>query len=108
MVVTALAGCIDINVPDEFSLLPVGTSFVMRGTAAVVDDPTGLPCLVWVGENGITYVLFQDMRLENDIFDRVTAPGTTSRLQLATRSDLEVSCQIGTIAEVEDVLEIVD
>ncbi|MCO6438448.1 MAG: hypothetical protein J5J06_15265 [Phycisphaerae bacterium] len=108
LVGVALAGCVDVNVPDSFSLLPVGTSFIMRGTSAVVDDPTGQPCLVWIGENGVTYYLFQDARLENETFDRITTPGTTSRLQLATRSDLEASCQIGTIVEVEDVLEIAD
>ena len=97
-------GCIQI--PEDLVLLPTGTTFVVRGTAAVIDS--GGPCPVWFGENGITYHLFQDPQLDNDIYDVVTTPGTTSRLVVATRADLLVSCQTGTIVEVQDVLEIVE
>ena len=97
------AGCIDLSAD---SLLPVGTPFVVSGTAALVDSNG--PCLVWLGENGITYHLFQDVRLPNETFDQITTPGVTSRLELAVRTDLQVACQVGSTAEVQDVLEIVE
>ena len=90
--------------PD--SLVSAGTPFVVRGTAAVVDSNGA--CLIWIGENGVTYHLFQDPRVENETFDRVITPGVTSRLQIAIRTDLVLACQIGTIAEVRNVLEIVE
>lgn len=98
------SGC--IQVPDELGFLPTGTPFTIRGTAAIIDN--GGPCPVWIGENGITYHLFQDPLLDNAVYDIVTTPGTTSRLVVATRSDLVVTCQVGTIIQVQDVLEIVE
>jgi hypothetical protein len=88
------------------TLFPTGTSFVVRGTMDLVDTEAGA-CLVWRGENGVTYHLFQHSRVANDEFDLVTTPGVTSRLELATRSDLVVDCQVGTIVEVQNILEIV-
>lgn len=101
------SGCIDIHLPKDLTLIPVGTPFVMTGTAALEEGTDGEPCPVWVGENGITYHLFQDPSLDNESFDMVVAAGTTSRLVLAVRTDLTVDCQVGTIAEVHEVLEIV-
>lgn len=88
------------------SLFSEGAAFVVSGTAdtATVDER---PCNVWLGENGVIYHLFQSPRVDNGDFDRITTPGVTSRLEIATRSDLEVDCQIGTIVDVEDILEIV-
>ena len=97
------AGCIDLS---GATLLPVGTPFVVTGTATVID--TGEPCLVWLGDNGVTYHLFQDPLLQNESFDVITEPGTTSRLVVVTRTDLEVGCETGTIVEVQEVLEIVE
>lgn len=102
--VILLCGCLEINTPD--TLIPTGGSFVLSGTAQVIDQDG--PCLVWTGENGISYHLFQDAALENELFDQVTAPGTTSRLELAQRTDLDVACQVGPIVEVLDVLEVVE
>ncbi len=96
----------ELTVPIDFTLLGGGSQFVIGGTAAIVDD--GGPCPVWIGDNGIVYHLFQDPILDNETFDRVTAPGTTSRLVLVIRGDLELACRFGTIAEVQDVLEIAD
>lgn len=101
-----ITGCIQVNIPGEGTLFVTGESFVLKGTAAVVDENG--PCLVWYGDNGQTYHLFQTIGVANEDFDRVTTPGVTSRLVLAKRTDLEVSCQVGTIVEVEGVLEIVD
>jgi len=100
------AGCIDLSVPIAPTLFPTGTSFVVRGTMTV--ESRGGPCLVWVGENGVRYHLFQDPRVNNEDYDSVVSPGTTSRLVLATRDDLVVDCQVGTIVEVQDILEIVE
>lgn len=90
----------------EADLLPRGTPFVLRGTAAVTEN--GGPCLVWRGDNGQTYHLFQYPTLENEAFDQITEPGVTSRLVLATRTDLTLDCQTGVIVEVQDVLDIED
>lgn len=96
------SGC-GVNL-DEADLVPRGTAFVLRGTAAVVDN--GGPCLIWRGDNGQNYHLFQHPTLANDAFDEVTTPGVTSRLVLATRTDLSLDCQSGTIVEVQDVLDV--
>lgn len=88
----------------QSEVLPRGTPFVLRGTAAVVDD--GGPCLIWRGDNGETYQLFQHPSLNNDSFDQVIEPGVTSRLVLVTRSDLTIDCEGGVIVEVQDVLDV--
>ncbi len=88
------------------SLFPVGTSFVISGTAEAVASDTGT-CLIWLANNGVTYHLFQSTRIANEDFDRITTPGVTSRLEIAPRSDLVVDCRMGTIVEVQDILEIV-
>jgi hypothetical protein len=81
----ALPGCIDISIPVAPTLFPTGTSFVLTGTSfvltgtATIIDNEG-PCLVWEGENGVIYDLFQDGRVANEDFDLVTTPGVTSRL----------------------------
>ena len=106
LALVCMTGCIDLALNAPETLLPVGTPFVLKGTAAVIDNDG--PCLIWEGENGVTYHLFQDPRVENETFDRVTTPGVTSRLEIAIRNDLEVVCQIGRVAEVQDVLEIVE
>ncbi len=90
--------------PDDF--VSTGTPFVLKGTTIVLDNNG--PCLAWIGDNGITYHLFQTPSVDNAAYDRVTTPGVTSRLQLATRDDLQVTCQVGTIVEVLSVLEVVN
>jgi hypothetical protein len=99
-----LSGCIELNAPE--TLLPIGTSFVVRGTAAIVDN--GGPCLIWLADNGLAYYLYQDPSVDNDTFDRATTPGATSRLEIAVRNDLIAPCLVDVIVEVQDVLEIVD
>ena len=98
--------CVDLGEAQQ-ALLPGGAPFVVRGTATIV-EVSGAPCLVWIGENGVTYHLFQDPLLDNESFDRITTPDTTSRLVIATRSDLVVACQVGTVVEVQEVLEIIE
>ncbi len=100
---SALTGCIDLG--DASQLLPVGTPFVVRGTMTLVDR--GGACLVWQGDNGVSYYLYQDALLDNSTFDQITAPGVTSRLVLVTRSDLPAPCSVERIAQVQEVLEIV-
>lgn len=92
--------------PEDISLSDRGTPFVVKGTAAVIDNEG--PCLIWRGDNGETYHLFQDPTLENEAFDQIIDPGVTSHLVLVTRSDLTLDCQIGLIVEVRDVLEVVE
>lgn len=96
--------CVDVDIPVTPSLFPTDRSFILSGTAAVIDQDG--PCLVWLGENGETFHLFQDPRIANDDFDRITAPGVTSRLEVSVRTDLFVACEVGTIVEVTDILEI--
>ena len=96
----------EVNVPVDLTLFGEGNSFVVRGTATIVDNDG--PCPAWVAENGVTYHLFQSPRLENETFDRVTEPGVVSRLVLVVRGDLELVCAFGKTAEVIDVLEVVE
>jgi len=98
-------GC-TVNFSAAETLLPIGSPFVVSGTASLIDHNG--PCLIWNGNNGVTYHLFQGQTVDNESFDRITTPGVTSRLVLSKRADLEVACEIGTIVEVQDVLEIVD
>lgn len=101
-----VAGC-SIQIPSAQSLFPIGTPFVLKGTSTLSQSLSG-PCPVWIGDNGIAYYLFQDTRLDNELFDRVTTPGVTSRLKLVVRTDLEATCHNGPFVEVLDVLEIVE
>ena len=95
-----IAGC------GPFSMFSSGAPFIVGGTAAMVEN--GGPCLVWVGDNGVTYHLFQGLGLDNETFDRITTPGVRSRLQLAVRNDLTVACQMGPTVDVQDVLEVIE
>ncbi len=100
------AGCtfnFDIQPP---TFVATGNPFVMRGTATLLEQGGGCPA--WIGENGVIYHLFQNRRLSSELFDRVVTPGVTSRLELSVRTDLEVVCQVGTIVEVQSVLEIIE
>ena len=99
-------GCIDVRLPEEVTLLPIGTPFVVTGTATLLDNDG--PCLAWIGENGVTYHLFQNSRIENDVFDRIVTPGVTSRVEIATRNDIPLECASGQVVEVQRVLEIID
>ena len=99
-------GCtINLDLGTE-ALFPEGSAFVISGTADVA-NVDGSPCNVWLGDNGVVYHLFQTPQVDNGEFDQVTTPGVSSRLLLATRSDLVVDCRVGTIVDVEDILEIV-
>ena len=111
----ALAGfvgaCVDVappevNVPVDLAIFGSENSFVVRGTADIVDNKG--PCPVWFGENGVTYHLFQSPHLDNEVFDRISAAGISSRLVLVVREDLEFACAFGRTAEVVDVLEVVE
>jgi hypothetical protein len=82
VVLFALAGgCLNLNTG---SLLSVGTPFVVQGTMTVANGG----CLVWEGNNGESFYLYQDPLLDNNLFDQINAPGVTSRLVIVTRSDL--------------------
>jgi hypothetical protein len=101
--------CVEVATPEiDFNVTLLGDSgaFVVTGTAAL-EDNNG-PCPVWYGDNGYTYHLFQSPRLDNGLFDQVVVPGTTSRLVLVLRSDLELACAFGRTAEVIDVLYVSD
>jgi hypothetical protein len=95
-----------LSIPGQDTLFVKGEPFIIGGTAAITDCEG--PRVVWYGDNGITYHLYQGTRLANDDFDRITTAGVTSRLELATRTDLDVSCRVGTIVEVQRVLEVVE
>jgi len=96
-------GCIDLG--GAADLLPVGTPFVVRGTMTVGGNET---CLRWQADNGVTYSLYQDALLDNTVFDRITTPGVTSRLVVATRSDLPAPCTVDRVVQVQEALEIVE
>lgn len=104
VVAALIAGCLQFEIPGQQTLFVKGQAFVLRGTSAVVERNG--PCLVWYGDNGITYHLFQGIQVANDDYDRVITPGTTARLELAARTDLKVGCQFGTVVEVQSILEI--
>jgi hypothetical protein len=43
--------------------------------------------------------------VSNEDFDRITTLGVTSRVEIATRDDLQVACPAGIIVEVRRILE---
>lgn len=99
-----LGGCIDINLPEE-GLVGRGAPFVLKREAEAIERNGS--CLVWIADNGRTFVLFQDSRVANTLLDDATTPGARSRLELAPRSDLGEPCRAGAIvAEVTKVLEV--
>lgn len=100
-----MVGCAEIVLPENVSLINIGSPFVMKGSAVLLDDDG--PCLAWLGDDGNTYHLIQVQTMENELFDQLIAPGTRSRLVLAKRSDLTVACQMGIVAEVQNVLEVI-
>jgi hypothetical protein len=99
-----LIGCSSFEVPGNEQLFPRGAPFVVKGTAGLVFS--NRPCPVWYGDNGVSYHLFQGQRVDNDEFDLVVTPGVRSRLEIAVRTDIFLDCQVGVIAEVENILEI--
>jgi hypothetical protein len=86
--------------------LTAGASFIVKGTFEVRQEFGRGDCPVWVADTGILYHLFQGTGIANADFDRITTPGVTSRLRIASRSDLVVACQIGTSVVVDEVLQI--
>ncbi len=101
----AVVGCAEIALPENVTLINIGAPFVMKGSAVLLDDDG--PCLAWLGDDGNTYHLIQVQTMENELFDQLIAPGTRSRLVLAKRNDLTVACQMGIVAEVQNVLEVI-
>ncbi|MGE3182167.1 MAG: hypothetical protein AB7N71_11085 [Phycisphaerae bacterium] len=101
-----ISGCGDLSAATD-SFFVRGEPFVISGTFAIVDNGNG-PCPVWFGDNGATYHLFQAARVTNADFDAATTPGARSRLEIAPRNDLFLACEVGTIVEVQRVLEVVD
>jgi hypothetical protein len=90
---------------DTSALLVVGTPFVVQGTMTV-NSHSGT-CLIWMGDNGETYYLYQDPLLDTGIFDQITTPGVTSRLVVVTRSDLTSPCAVDEVVQVQEVIEVV-
>ena len=86
-------------------LLVVGTPFVVQGTMTVSNNHGA--CLIWKGDNGETFYLYQDPLLDNSTFDQITTPGVTSRLVVVTRSDLSSPCTVDEIVQVQEVLDII-
>ena len=99
LVLLLTAGCVYVDVPAGAST--PGVPFVVSGVAQMIEGE----CPAWLGDNGVTYHLFQGAGLSTADFDTLTAHEVRSRLVLATRNDLELACASGTIVEVEAILE---
>lgn len=93
-----------IALPD-FNL-PTGP-FLLKGTFMQIDRFGQPPCFAFEGDNGIFYHLFQDVNLDDDLFDMATTVSVRSRLLLEIRSDLQVTCELGPVVEVLEVREII-
>ncbi len=81
------------------------SAFIAQGTYEARSQLLGGTCLVWVEQSGVVYHLFQGQNVSNADFDRITTPGTTSRLQIFIRGDIPVGCEQGNAVEVQQVLE---
>ncbi len=95
-----LPSCINTS-----GLLTVGTPFTVQGTMTL-GGLTG-SCLIWRGNNGESFYLYQDPLLDNSLFDQISTPGVTSRLVVATRSDLSAPCTVDKVVQVQEVLEVI-
>lgn len=107
-----MAGCggFDLNslippILQPFSGDTTSSAFIARGTFEARSQLLGGTCLVWVEQSGVVYHLFQGQDVSNADFDRITTPGTTSRLQIFIRGDIPVGCEQGNAVEVQQVLE---
>jgi len=85
-----VSGCVDIQLPDV-SLIGDGP-IVLPGT---MSDSADSGCPLWIADNGLRFILFQDARISNADFDAITTPGTSSRLSLSGRTDLGEPCVPG-------------
>jgi hypothetical protein len=81
-----------------------GDQFVVRGKMEQSAGRDG--CLLFRGDNGARYYLFQHPDFDSDDFDLITVPGTIARLVLVARDDLQTACSGATSVEVLDVLEL--
>jgi hypothetical protein len=99
----AAASC-SIALPD-FNL-PSGP-FLLKGTFMQIDRFGQPPCFAWEGDNGIFYHLFQNVNLDDDLFDMATTVNVRSRLLIEIRSDLQVTCELGPVVEVLEVRDFI-
>jgi len=102
----AIVGC-TVAVPSiEIPKILPDDPFAISGVA--VDSGSRSSCLEWAADSGIVYHLFQTTALDNETFDSLIVPGTRSRLVLAARSDLQVSCGVGDAVDVLEVIRFED
>lgn len=80
-------------------------AYIAQGTFESRSQFLGGTCFVWLEESGVVYHLFQGQSISSADFDRITTPGTVSRLLIVPRNDIPVGCQQGNVVEVQGILE---
>ena len=100
---TYTSGCIEVVIPPSHSELFAGP-FIAGGVMEV--DPENRACSLFREDSGVTYLLFQGLRLTNEEFDDLFQDGARVRLEIQTRSDITTGCGGGMVVEVLEVLEI--
>ena len=99
---TCTSGCIELVIPPSHSELFAGP-FIAGGVMEV--DPENRACSLFREDSGVTYLVFQGLRLTNEEFDDLFQDGARVRLEIQTR-DLSTGCAGGIVVEVLEVLEI--
>lgn len=102
----AMPAC-TFSLPTLPNLIGSTEPFLLKGTYMRIDRFGQAPCFAWEGENGIFYHLFQDVNLDDDLFDMATTVGVSSRLLIQPRGDLQTACNLGPTVEVLEVRDII-
>ena len=100
---TYTSGCIDIVIPPSHSELFAGP-FIAGGVMDV--DRDNRACSLFREDSGVTYLVYQGLRLTNEEFDDLFQDGAHVRLEIQVRSDITTGCGGGIVVEVLEVLEI--
>lgn len=96
-------GCIDFT-NDTLQTALTGP-YVVAGVMEVDDEIRA--CSLFREDSGVTYILFQGTRMTNADYDSIFVDGARVRLEINRRSGLLTNCDGGTIAEVQEVYELI-
>lgn len=103
---TCTTGCIDLSALTGDTLqTALEGPYIVGGTMQVNAETRS--CSLFVEDSGVRYLLFQGPSMTNEDFDSLFQDGARVRLEIKRRSSLLTNCSGGTIAEVQEILELI-
>jgi len=100
---TLAGGCFSLDDPALQSALT--GPFIVSGVMHVDDQSRA--CSIFEEDSGVSYILFQGLRMTNEDFDQIFQDGAQVRLEISLRPGIPTECSGGLLAQVEEVLELV-